>query len=120
MVTFINMTPHEINLNDGRNFPPSGFVIRVNSKISEFDDNQIARTVWGNIECIKGEDFLSKSPLPEILPIPPQEDGVFYIVSGIVASRSTRDDFVSPATGHRNCIRGDDGKNIVSVPGFIR
>lgn len=43
------------------------------------------------------------------------------IVSGLVlqAAPADRDDLVSPATGHRECIRDEKGM-IKSVPGFVR
>ena len=68
---FVNLTPHPINLNTGgllRVYPPSGNVARVSSTHSQFDENGIASLSFGEVQG-----------LPE-----PQE-GVFYIVSAMVA-----------------------------------
>ncbi|MFA6842996.1 MAG: hypothetical protein WCR33_01205 [Bacilli bacterium] len=118
-VNFINATPHEINLNDGRKFAPSGVVIRVSSKTTEFDENGIARTLWGEIEAISLDDFKSKNPTPTLLPVPEGDEETIIIVSGIVASRANNPYYVSPATGHKDCQRTPDGKSIISVPGFV-
>jgi hypothetical protein len=37
----------------------------------------------------------------------------------LVAQAAKRQDVVSPATGHHDCVRNDKG-HIVSVPGFVR
>ena len=104
-MNFINLTPHAIKLNDGTIFPPSGKVARVKSSHSEFDSNRIAEVTFGEIV-----------DLPE--PVP----GTTYIVSGLIptalkARGITRNDIVSPATGHPDAKR--ENGQIVSVPGFI-
>ena len=102
---FINLTPHAITLNDGPEFPPSGVIARVSSEYGKFDENGVAEVKFG---------------APVGLPDP--EEGTLFIVSGLVASamKGKRGDLVSPATGHRNCVRSEDKKVILSVPGFIR
>jgi hypothetical protein len=102
MTKFINLTPHAISLNDGRVFPPSGAVARVSSTHTPFDGDGVASLTFGEVQG-----------LPE-----PQE-GVFLIVSAIVASAAKRSDVVSPASGHPDVVRNDKG-HIVSVPGFVR
>lgn len=99
---YVNLTPHAINLNDGRVFPPSGQVARVSATFSTFVDDVCAQG-FGEVEN-----------LPE-----PQAD-TRYIVSGLVLTAvSDRDDVVAPATGHPDTQRNEKG-HIVSVPGFVR
>jgi len=102
MAQFINLTPHPINLNDGRVFPPSGVVARVASSHTQFDADGIASVVFGDVTGL-----------------PDQQDGVCLIVSALVAQAAKRPDVVSPATGHPDAVRNDKG-HIVSVPGFVR
>lgn len=93
-VQFVNCTPHEVRLNDGRVFPPSGILVRVSTKYSEFDADGIASAEYGELELL-------------------------YIVSAIVkAAAPQRSDLVCPATGHPDAVRVNG--QIVSVPGFIR
>ena len=102
MTNFINLTPHTINLNNGNSFPASGNVARVANVYGDFDENGIASVSFG-----------------EVTNLPEAQEGVVYIVSGLVAQAiSGRNDVVSPATGHPDCVR--DGGRIVSVPGFVR
>ena len=100
---YINLTPHAINLNDGRTFQPSGTIARVSAGFSAIEDDVCVQT-FGDV-----------SGLPEAT------DGVRYIVSGLVLSAlvGRRDDVVAPATGHPDCQRNSKG-HIVSVPCFVR
>ena len=103
MLKFINATPHEIKLNDGRIFEPSGVLPRVSQVMSDFDDNGIAIQSFGEVEG-----------LPEAAP------EVVYIVSAMVLSAAKdRKDLVAPATNHKNTVRNEKG-HIVSVPGFVK
>ena len=75
MKTFVNLTPHEINiiLPDGENIsiPPSGNVARcsVNREVVEhIQDIPVNKTVFG-----------------EIVNLPEQQEGYLYIVSSLVA-----------------------------------
>ena len=97
---YVNLTPHAINLNDGRSFAPSGTVARVSASFSDFDGD-VCHQVFGDIQDL-----------------PDPKDGVVYIVSGLVFSATDRKDVVAPATGHSDTVRNDKG-HIVSVPGFI-
>jgi len=101
MANFVNLTPHAINLNDGRVFPPSGVVARVSSSHSPFDGDGVATLTFG-----------------DVVGLPDQQDGVLLITSALVAQAAKRQDVVSPATGHPDCVR--DKGHIVSVPGFVR
>lgn len=99
-MNIVNLTPHVIRLNDGREFEPSGIVARVSSSYTTFIDD-VAHVVFG-----------------EITGLPAPEDGTLYVASGMVAAAAQRTDVVSPATGHPECRR--ENGNVISVPGFIR
>ena len=101
---FINLTPHAIKLNDGTVFEPSGTIARVSTNHSEFDADGICRIVFGDVQNL-----------------PSPQEGVVYITSGMVAAAVIKDrhDVVSPATGHPECVRDENGR-IVSVPGFVK
>ena len=101
-VRYVNLTPHAIVLNDGREFPSSGTVARVSSTHTAFDELGICSVAFGDITGL-----------------PSEENGTIYIVSGMVAQATFRTDLVSPATGHPLAKRNDKGQ-IVSVPGFVR
>ncbi len=49
-MNFINLTPHEIVMNDGRVFEPSGVIPRVQQFMSDFDGNGIAIQSFGEVE----------------------------------------------------------------------
>ena len=104
---FINLTPHDIKLNNGTIYPATGKIARVENTFSNFCCG-ISKVFYGEIENL-----------------PEPEDGVYYIVSAMVLSAENakpksyrRKDLVAPATGHPDCIRKDGF--IVSVPGFVR
>lgn len=101
---YINLTPHEIVLNDGTTFPPSGAIARVNASFSEFDSDGICEQIFGDVQDL-----------------PQPEEGIAFIVSGLVLSalKGARPDVVAPATGHPAVVRNDKGQ-IASVPGFVR
>lgn len=104
-VNFVNCTPHPIVLNNGKVFSPSGIVPRVAQSISEFDENGIATQKFG-----------------EVTGLPTPEENTVYIVSAMVLARvqiEGRTDCVAPATGHKDCVRDEQGR-IKSVPGFLR
>jgi hypothetical protein len=102
IMKIINMTPHIVRLNDGREFPPSGIVARVGSSYTEFDARGVCCAVFGGVTGV-----------------PAPENGTLYIASGMVAeAMSDRDDVVAPATGHPECVRKDG--QVWSVPGFVK
>ena len=49
-MNFINLTPHELNLNNGQAIPACGIVARVTSRFSDFDENGICRVEYGQVE----------------------------------------------------------------------
>lgn len=118
MATFKNATPHTINLNNGAVIEPSGVVFRIEQKTSDFNEDGIATTTYGDVTAISKDDFDKRTANPVELHIPEEEEGVYYIVSGIVAARAFRADFITPATNHKDCKRDEKGR-ILSVPGFI-
>lgn len=97
---FINCTPHDIVMNDGRVFKPSGVIPRVTQVFSDIVDDI----------CI--------SSFGEITGLPEPKTGVMYIVSSMVMAASDRKDLVAPATSHKDCVR-ENGR-IVSVPCFYK
>lgn len=103
--TFINLTPHLVRMNDGREFPPSGKVVRLATNWSE-PENDIAEFAFGNIENLP--DYKGGSPNIYIVSLP-----VLQALEG------WRDDIVAPATGHPKAVRDSNGQ-IVSVPCFCR
>ena len=99
---YVNLTPHSIRLNDGREIPPSGTVARVSASYTPFDGDGVCQAVFGQVQGL-----------------PEPKEGVLYITSALVAQAARRDDVVSPATGHPEARRDEKGQ-IVSVPGFVR
>lgn len=96
---YLNFTPHQICLNDGRNFESLG-VARVTANFTDFNGD-ICRQKFGEV---KG--------------LPSPQEGTKIIVSAMVLAASKRGDLVAPATGHPETKRNEKG-HIISVPGFI-
>lgn len=96
-----NLTPHHVRLNDGREFPPAGPAPRVSTVHSEFDADGICTAQFGAVQGL-----------------PAPEEGVLFVVSGMVAQAARRPDVVAPATGHPAAVRRDG--QVYSVPGWIR
>lgn len=96
----VNLTPHIVRLNSGKEFPPSGTVCRVSSFYKETEPG-FFRVNFG-----------------EVIGIPEPEPETRYIVSGLVMSAlPERTDLIAPATGHPECVRKEG--QVYSVPGFI-
>lgn len=113
MNQIINGTPHAINLNDGQIFLPGSVIARIDQQYTQ--TGPVGGVPTWNINT-------TGSNIDQF----PSVDGVFYIVSGQFADYAFRThrrvDFISPATGHKDCIRHTDGPakgQIKSVPGFI-
>ena len=116
---FVNLTDHNIALNNGTVFPPSGQIARVATGYSDFDADGICAAIFGGVTGL-----------------PDSQPETMYIVSGMVAAAvaaanaahnadeyhttggMVRWDVVSPATGHPDA-RRENGQ-IISVPGFIQ
>lgn len=104
MTKIINLTPHVIRTRAGGAYLPES-VARVTTRFKE-------------AKRINGEILFTRD---DVLYLPDQEPGVYYIVSAIalaVAKNQGRTDCISPAVFHREAKRDKWGK-IVVVPGFI-
>ena len=108
MTTFVNLTPHAINIIDQNGqehtFPASGEVARVSSsmeEISPIGEFSVARQSFGKVEGL-----------------PAPQEGTFYIVSGLVLAHcGHRGDVVAPRTDG-TAVRNDKG-HIIAVRGFV-
>jgi hypothetical protein len=110
-MNYVNLTPHVVRLNDGREFPPSGVVARVKDQYTDVYDDACT-VAYGEIENLPEEG----------------EPNTRYIVSAMVlhaareeymvGSRQWIQHLVAPATGHPKTIRQQG--QIVSVPCFVR
>lgn len=100
----LNLTPHKIVVRmDDRDLeiPPSGQVARVSTnveKLSPIHGIAVSRTVFGEVEGL-----------------PSPQEGVFLVVSTLVAQRAQRADVISPDTGP-SAIR--ENGQVVAVRGF--
>lgn len=99
----INLTPHIIRMNDGREFPPSGIVARVDSTYGVPDGRGVCKVVFGGLRGL-----------------PDAADGTLYVASAMVCAAlgTLRPDVVAPATGHPEAVRKDG--QVYSVPCFVR
>lgn len=105
MQKFVNLTSHDIRLNDGTVYPPDGTVARVETVYGQPDRDGIVSVYFGRI-----------------VGLPMSTPGVFWIVSATAAEaarQAGRKDCVCPATGHPDTVRNDRGQ-IVSVPFLSR
>lgn len=98
---YVNLTAHDVRLNNGMVIPPDGRYVRVAQEHTGFDENLVCEFSYG-----------------EIKNLPKPEKGTLFIVSNIVAERARREDVVAPATGHPEAVRRNGV--IWSVPGFVR
>ena len=103
MTTYNNLTPHVINMNDGRAFEPSGTVARCSQEYGTPDENGVCPVTFG-----------------DVFGVPEPIEGTIFIVSALVSKAlASRTDVVSPATGHPHAVRNEKG-HIVSVPFFVK
>ena len=90
-MTIINTTPHPINLPD-RTISPSGDLVRVAVQLEDCGSFDGIPLVKGSYGTVTG--------------LPPQKEGVLYIVSALVrAALPDRSDLASPA----RMVRDDKG-----------
>jgi hypothetical protein len=133
----VNLTPHVIRLNDGREFPPSGQVARVavnhlrsgriypGAVCPEEDENTI-QAYWVEYGAIQGLPAPTRScnacegaTCTGMEPGDTCGERTWFIVSSLVAQAAKgRDDILVPATGHQDAVRKDG--QVYSVPGFVR
>jgi len=105
---FVNCTPHEITvLNDVGELvlSPSGIIPRVSQS-----PLVPAMTIMG-VQMLQGGEF------GEVEGLPAPEEGVLYVVSGMVFGATDRKDVVAPATDPANVIRNDKG-HVIGVRAF--
>jgi hypothetical protein len=94
MNKIINLTPHAVNIGD-RVFPASGQLARVDVSLSPIGEHDGIPLVCGSYGEVAG--------------LPPQQNGVIYIVSAMVRGAIPhRKDLASPA----KLIRDEAGKII--------
>lgn len=101
---FVNLTGHNINLPGGVTWPSEG-IVRVQDQFGDFDADGVCTVSYG-----------------EIMGLPAPQEGVLYVVSGLVLGAATeqgRSDCVAPATGHPLAKKNEKG-HILEVPGFVR
>lgn len=113
---FVNMTPHVLNVfpgnadrpNDVLTLPPSGRSVRVAQSfepVGTFDDVNLFRAVYGNVETV---DNATKAVVGGL---PPAVEGTVYVVSGqaLEAVKATgRLDFAAPG----ELVRDDKGQPV--------
>jgi len=128
---YINCTPHQIKLNSGKIFNPSGTVTRVSSTFIQvaggpacFYCGQESTGYCYYCGCdapIIEEECEFEQVFGDVQDLPEPIQDTKYIVSALVlaALRGSRFDVVAPATGHKDAIRNNDGQ-IISVPGFVK
>lgn len=98
-VEFINLTPHDINMNDGKTFVKSGEIARVAESFEETKVKYIKKVSFGGV-----------SGLPD------PKEGVMYIVSSVIMDAlPLRADLCSPITFGPDVVKNEKG-HIVSVP----
>ena len=106
----INLTPHTVNICDAignivKSYPSEG--------------NARVNTIFRELLPIDGVPAKSVS-YSETVGLPPGEDGVFYLVSMVVAQANPgRADLFSPNTAPGEVVRDDAGQ-IVGVKSFAR
>jgi hypothetical protein len=113
MAKLINLTPHPITIVVGEDkveIPPSGQVARVTQGYRDLGTLELGDT---NIPVVA-------STYGDIAGLPPEEPGVFYVTSGLVAQAAWamgRLDVLAPDTG-AGAVRDEQGR-IVGVTRLI-
>lgn len=109
MMTLVNLTPHTINIvlgNGTFDVPASGTVARCSQ----------SETVLGTVVVDGIEIPITGQSFGEVVDLPAPKDGVFYIVSRLVASACpSRSDLLIPGP----MVRDDDGK-VIGCRGLSR
>ena len=113
----INLTPHPITIHDGDNavtIPPSGTVARVATSSIEMYRLPVEPGV---------SPVLQMTTFGQVVDLPEPQDGVYYVVSGLVLSAlreqgSDRQDVIAPATGPKDDAIRDEAGCITGVTRF--
>ena len=120
-MNIVNLTPHTVRLNGGREFLPSGQVARVRAThkpVAWLSDGPDGTVEFGD-EFFSEAITIYKTVFGQVEGLPEPVKGTMYIVSGMVAAACRdREDVVCPATGHAHTVRRDG--QVWSVPGFSR
>lgn len=107
----VNLTPHPLTLcGAGLDFtiPPSGIVARVAS-------------TPGKVYAVEGVPVpvVGAPSFGAVEGLPPPEEGVVYIVSGLVAAHVARPDVFSPGTGPTDAPRRNAEGQIIGVTRLV-
>lgn len=102
-IAIVNMTPHDVTIVDAngaqvRVFPRSGLIIRCQSKtkvIGDLDGIPMTRTAYGTLTVVDSHNDIE-------FELPERGEGIFYIVSSLVAQAAKRDDFLVPSESVRD------------------
>ena len=102
-IAIVNMTPHDVTIVDANGaqvlvFPRSGLTIRCQSKtgvIGDLDGIPMTRTAYGTLTAVNSYNGIE-------FELPEREEGIFYIVSSLVAHAARRDDFLVPSESVRD------------------
>lgn len=112
-MTIVNMIPHDVEIVDAngtqiRVFRRSGLTIRcktITVTITDIDGTSITHTAYGAPIVVDENGNTSE--------LPPYEEGMYYIVSSLVAQGVKRNDFLVPNESVR-----DEAGRIVSCKSF--
>lgn len=96
----VNLTPHEVRLNNGKVYPSEG-VARVSNEFKEVMEG-LYTVSYGEVEG-----------LPE-----PRPDTAYIVSAMVQQACKMRTDLLAPASGHPDTVRDEKGR-IVSVPGLV-
>lgn len=107
---FINLTDKIVRLNDGREFPPSGHIARIEFSYEAPDARFIPEEY---------QDLPLFNLKKKVVGLPPENSAITLIVEREVLESEYlgRGDTLSPAYGHPDCVLKDG--LVYSVPGFI-
>jgi hypothetical protein len=96
-LTFINLTPHSLVVHSGH------------SRLTIFPSGKIARVAAVRTDCdpIGGVETSAVS-YGKVTGLPAPVEGVFYIVSGMVAAAAPRPDVLSPG----ELVRDENGRPV--------
>ena len=109
-VKLINLTPHNINLK------VNGETIVIEPAVSKSELPRLKETIK-KLEDIEVNGYkvpITVKEFEEAYNIPEPKEGVYYIVSALIAKALKREDFIVP-----NTVRDESG-NIVGCDGFSK
>jgi hypothetical protein len=108
----INLTPHALTLRDSSGHD---LIVEASGQVA-----RVATTPGEESGNLGGVALFSATSFGKVEGLPAPQDGVIYIVSGLVGGQvSDRDDVVVPGTGPRDGAIREDGR-IVAVTRLIK